>query len=141
MPPRYLDASVLVHAYLRPRRELKPHERAIKSHARAIVTRIDKGEPVVTSTVHVAEVANILEDWMNLEDARSIEQGLCTRDSIRILQTAKMDLLEALGLASEFGLGTTDSLAVVFMKREGIREIYSFDKDYDGLPGVTRVSE
>ena len=78
---------------------------------------------------------------MNLEDARSIEQGLCTRDSIRILQTARVDLLEALGLASEFGLGTTDCLAVVFMKREGIREVYSFDKDYDRLPGVTRVSE
>ena len=78
---------------------------------------------------------------MGFENALSIEQGLCTRDSVRILQTAKVDLLEALGLASEIGLGTTDSLAVVFMKREGIREVYSFDKDYDGIPGVTRVSE
>jgi len=141
MPPRYLDASVFVHAYLRPRRELKAHERAIKSHARAIVARVNEGEAVVTSTVQVAEIANILENWMSLEDAAAIQQGLCTLDSVRILATTRADLLEALALGSERGLGTSDALAVVFMKREGLREVYSFDKDYDGLPDISRVSD
>jgi predicted nucleic acid-binding protein len=136
-----LDASVFVHAYLRPRRELKAHERAIKSHARAIVARVNEGEAVVTSTVQVAEIANILENWMSLEDAAAIQQGLCTLDSVRILATTRADLLEALALGSELGLGTSDALAVVFMKREGLREVYSFDKDYDGLPDISRVSD
>jgi predicted nucleic acid-binding protein len=141
MPPRYLDASVFVHAYIRPRRELKAHERGMKSHARAIVARINEGEPVVTSTVQVAEIANILENWMSLGDAVAIQQGLCTLDSVRILATTRADLLEALALGSELALGTSDALAVFFMKREGLREVYSFDKDYDGLPDISRVSD
>jgi predicted nucleic acid-binding protein len=141
MPPRYLDASVFVHAYIRPRRGLKAHERGIKAHARAIVARINEGEAVVTSTVHVAEIANVLENWMRLEDAAAVQQGLCTLDSVRILTTTRADLLEALARGSDLGLGTSDALAVAFMRREGVREVYSFDKDFDGLPDISRVSD
>ena len=140
MPARYVDASVFVHAYIRPRRELKAHERGIKSHARAIVARINEGEAVVTSTVQVAEIANVLENWMRLEDAAAIQQGLCTLDSVRIVDTCRADLLEALALGSEFELGTSDALAVVFMRRDGLREVYSFDRDFDRIPDITRVS-
>ncbi len=140
MPPRYVDASVFVHAYIRPRRELRAHERGIKAHARAIVARINEGEDVVTSTVQVAEIANVLENWMSLGDAEAVQQGLCTLDSLSILPTTRADLLEALALGSEFALGTSDALAVVFMKRGGLREVYSFDRDFDRLPDISRVS-
>ncbi|HEY5538127.1 MAG TPA: type II toxin-antitoxin system VapC family toxin [Thermoplasmata archaeon] len=141
MPPRFVDASVFVHAYLRPRRELKAHERAMKAHARRIVARINEGEEVVTSTIHVSEIANVLEDWMPLADAMAVEQGLCTRDSLRILPTEKDDLLEALAVSSEVGLGLSDALAIALMREEGLLEIYSFDRDFDRLPEIKRVSE
>ena len=51
MPIRFVDASVFVHAYLKPRRELRPHEILIKKRARTIVSRINQGEPVLVSTV------------------------------------------------------------------------------------------
>ena len=141
MPPRFVDASVFVHAYLRPRRELKAHERTIKANARRIVARINDGEEVVTSTIHVSEIANVLEGWMPLAHAMAVQQGLCTRDSVRILPTAKDDLLEALAISSEAGLGLSDALAIALMREEELREVYSFDRDFDHLPDVQRVSE
>jgi len=138
--PRFVDASVFVHAYLRPRRELKPHERRIKAHARSIVARVNEGEAIVTSVVHFSEVANVLEDWMGLERAKAIQRGLCARETVEILPVARGDLLEALSVGSEVGVGTTDALAAVLMRDRGLREIYSFDRDFDRFEDLRRVT-
>lgn len=140
MPRRFADASVFVHSYLRPTRELKPHEVTLKRSARSIVTRIQRGEPVVLSTVHLAEVANLLEDWMPLGDAQAVARTLCTKDAIEILPVEKRDLVEALAIGAESGLGTTDALAILLMRRHGVAEIYSFDRDFDRREGIRRVS-
>ncbi len=141
MPLRFMDASVVLHAFLKPKRELKTHEKTIKRRAQAIVTRINGGETVVTSTVHFAEVANILEHRLPLPEGQTIERGLCTRDNVEILPTARTDLLEALALGIDASLGTSDALAVVLMRRSGLGEIYSFDKDFDRIEGIRRISE
>lgn len=141
MPRRYVDASVFVHAYLKPRRELRPREALIKKHARAIVTRINRGESVVLSTVHFSEIANLLEDWMSLRDAHAIQLGLVTMDNVQVLPVTRSDLLDALGLAAEAQVGTTDALAVVLMQREGTTDIYSFDRDFDRFDGLHRVAQ
>ena len=46
---RFMDASVFVHAYLKPKRPLKPQEVGVKEVAKRIVTRINGGERVLTS--------------------------------------------------------------------------------------------
>ena len=141
MPGRFVDASVFVHAYLRPKRDLKPHERQIKAHARAIVTRINEGERVVTSVVHLNEVANILEAWLPLDDARTILQGLCVRETVEILGADRRDLLEALSLGLDAGAGASDALAAVLMRAHGVEGVYSFDRDFDRFDGLTRISQ
>lgn len=141
MPPRFIDASVFVHAYLRPKRDLKAHERSIKTDARSIVTRINDGEAVVTSAVHLAEIANILEDWLPLTDAQTIQRGLYTRDSIRILPAGQGDLIEALALGLDVAVGTSDAMAAVLMRREGLKDIYSFDRDFDRFRDLRRVAK
>jgi predicted nucleic acid-binding protein len=141
MPIRYIDASVFVHAYIRPRRELRHREEEVKKRARSIVTRVNGGEPVLLSVVHFSEIANLLEDWMSLADARAIQTGLATMDAIRVLPVTRGDILEALALAAEVEVGTTDALAVVLMRREGTTEIYSFDRDFDRFEGVRRVAQ
>jgi len=141
MPIRFVDASVFVHAYLKPRRELRPHEVRIKKRARAIVTRINQGEPICLSTVHFAEIANLLEDWMALQGAQTVQLGLATMENVQIVSVTRSDLLDALALATEVEVGTTDALAVVLMKREGTRDIYSFDRDYDRFDDIHRVAQ
>jgi len=141
MVMRFVDASVFVHAYLRPRRELKAHERSIKARAREIVTRINRGETVATSTVHFAEIANLLEAWMPLQDARTIQRGLLQRDNVEIWPTAKGDLVEAMSVGQETDVGATDALAVILMRRNGLKDIYSFDGDFDRFRDLRRASK
>ena len=111
MPPRYVDASVFVHAYIRPRRELKAHERGIKSHARAIVARINEGEDVVTSTVQVAEgirvkLAVLLEILLPLRNGHLPERGCLRRERLSELGDAAVAELD---LAYHLRLGPGDS--------------------------------
>jgi len=65
----FVDASVFVYAFLKPRRRLQPHEASVKDAAENIVLRINEGEEVATSVVHFSEVCNVLEDYLPLEEA------------------------------------------------------------------------
>jgi len=47
------DASVLVHAFIKPKRKLKPHEVEIKETAKKIVSRINEGEEVGITVVQL----------------------------------------------------------------------------------------
>lgn len=58
---RFLDSSVFLHAYLRPKRKLTPEEEEVKARAAKIMTRVEEGEPVATSAIHLAEALNIVE--------------------------------------------------------------------------------
>ena len=104
-----------------------------------LVPRVSEGEAVVTSAVHFSEVANVLEDWMGLEAAQAVERGLCARETVEILPVARGDLLDALSTGSEVGVGTTDALAAVLMRDRGLRDIYSFDRDFDRFEDLRRV--
>ena len=44
----------------------------------------------------------------------------------------------AVTLSQRFGLGFNDTLAYTFMREMEIGEIFSFDKGFDEVPGVTR---
>lgn len=136
---RFIDASVFVHAYLKPRRDLTSGEVQIKEDARRIVGRLNDGEAALTSSVHLGEIANIMEDYLPMKEALEIERALCIRDTIEIMAVNRPDCFEALAEAEKNQVGLTDALAVVLMRRKDITEIYSFDKDFDGILGIKRV--
>lgn len=136
---RFIDASVFVHAYLKPRRDLTSGEVQIKEDARRIVGRLNDGEAALTSSVHLGEIANIMEDYLPMKEALEIERALCIRDTIEIMAVNRPDCSEALAEAEKNQVGLTDALAVVLMRRKDITEIYSFDKDFDGILGIKRV--
>jgi predicted nucleic acid-binding protein len=136
---RFVDASVFLHAYLKPKRALKPHEKEIKESAKSILRRIGEGERVLTTTVHFGEVANLLEDLLPLPEALELESGILALDNLEMVEVSKEMYLAAAPLAVEKGVGLNDALAVVAMRGRGISEIYSFDGDFDRL-GVKRLS-
>ncbi|MGB9631131.1 MAG: type II toxin-antitoxin system VapC family toxin [Candidatus Methanodesulfokora sp.] len=138
---RFVDASVFVHAFMKPKRELKPHEVQIKNAAKGIVRRIDEGEEVAITVVQLAEIANILEDYMPLEEALEIEEFLLRAPNVKVVSISSRTCTEALELAKRKGVGLSDAIAYIAMLRNGIYEIYSFDKDFDKLEGVKRVGQ
>ena len=72
---RFVDASVFVYAFLKPRRELTPREAEAKERAKNIVRRINEGERVGITVAQLVEVANVLEKYMG-KAAHQVEHFL-----------------------------------------------------------------
>lgn len=137
----FVDASVFVYAFLKPKRRLQPHEVRIKDAAKRIVSRINEGEEVATSVVHFSEVCNVLEDRLPLEEAFAIENGLLFRDNVVICEVSQENYRKALSIAEDQRIGINDALAYVLIKETGLNRIYSFDKDFDRFEGISRIQE
>jgi hypothetical protein len=138
---RFVDASVFVHAFIKPRRRLKVHEQRIKKNAKQIVKRIDSGEEIATSTVHLSEVANILEDFMPFNSALEIVTSLISKPSITLLSVTGKDCIKAVLIAQTNAIGFTDAITCLLMSESKMKEIYSFDRDFDRVKDVKRISE
>ncbi|MCS7385790.1 MAG: twitching motility protein PilT [archaeon GB-1867-005] len=89
---RFVDASVFVHAFIKPKRKLKPHEIKIKESAKAIVKKINESEKVGLTVIQLAEIANILENYMPLEDALQVEEFLLYAPNVKIYGVTKKKL-------------------------------------------------
>ena len=137
---RFVDASVFVHAFLKPKRELKPHEIKIKESAKKIVRRINEGEGVGVTVVQIAEIANLLESYLPLNEALKVEEFLLLTGNVKVFDVTKKDCLKALKIAKEKNVGFCDAIAYIIMTENGVDEIYSFDKDFDKLD-VRRITE
>ena len=136
---RFVDASVFVYAFLKPKRKLKPNEVKIKETAKAIVRRINEGEEVGLTVVQLAEIANILEKYMPLEKAQQVERFLLYAPNVEVYGVEENICLKALDVAEEKEIGLSDAIAYVVMLQHNVREIYSFDRDFDKLEGIVRV--
>ncbi len=66
---RFVDANVFGHAYMKPRRELAPGEAQLKESAKRIILSLEKGEEMASTTVHISEVLNILEDNLGVKQS------------------------------------------------------------------------
>ncbi len=133
MKLRFIDESTFLYAVLEPIPELPEHLQKIKSVAREIITRVNKGENVVTSVVHLSEVANILESRKSFIEASQFIYDLLTKESIIILDVTHSDYQGATVLAQRYKVGINDSLAKILMDRLNITEIYSFNKYFDNF--------
>jgi hypothetical protein len=65
---------VFCPCFHKAKKELKPHEVKIKQAAqKKIVKRINEGEKIAISVVNMTEISNLLEAYMSLDEALSIE--------------------------------------------------------------------
>ena len=137
---RFVDASVFVHAFLKPKRELKPHEVEIKEAAKNIVRRINEAEKVGLTVVQLAEIANILEKHMPLEKALQVERFLLYAPNVEVYEVDRKTCIEALRVAEEKKIRLSDAIAYIVMLQNNIEEIYSLDRDFDKLERIKRLT-
>ncbi|NJE76068.1 type II toxin-antitoxin system VapC family toxin [Thermococcus sp. ES12] len=130
---RFIDANVFIYALLKPRREPPENIREIKENSKEILRRVSEGEKVVTTVVHLSEVANVLESRGGKGLARDFVLSVLTGGNIEVLEVSPGDYLRATLIAGEKGLGINDALAYLKMKERGIAEIYTFDRDFERL--------
>jgi len=136
---RFLDANVFIYAYYKPKHELTEKQKQMKERSKEIIRRINEGEEVITTVVHLSEVTNILKRALSMEDLYSLLIGLFSMDNVRIVDVTTEDYLGAIELTSELKMDPNDCLAVDVIEREDINEIYTFDKGFDGVAGIIRV--
>jgi predicted nucleic acid-binding protein len=136
---RFVDSNVFLHAFLRPRRTLTEREQLVKDEAKSIVKRLEEGEEAATTTVHLSEVVNILETGLGLERSLGFLSWVVSSGNMRVYPVSVEDYEAAVPVAKERGISANDALAYAVMRKEGIEEIYSFDRHFDGLGDIMKV--
>ena len=137
---KFLDANVFVYAYYKPKRQLTLKEKQMKEYAKKIVSEVSQGkEEVIMTVVHLSEVVNILKHGMPLEQLNNLVLGLFMLDNVKIYGVSREAYFAATELGDDLKLEANDALAVDVMRLNNIKEIYSFDEDFDRIEGISRL--
>jgi predicted nucleic acid-binding protein len=60
-------------------------------------------------------------------------------DNVKIMGVAQEAYFAATELVDDLKLEVNDALAVDIMRLNNVKEIYSFDEDFDQIEGITRL--
>lgn len=134
---RFLDANIFL-------RYLTRDDEAKAEACYALFQRVKQGEEeVFTCEAIVTEVVYVLTSpripyHLSHAEVRSRLVPILTLRGLRLPQ--KGIYLRALDLfASSPFLDFEDTLAAAHMEQQGIREILSYDRDFDRIQGIARV--
>ena len=137
---RFLDSNIFIYAFYKPKRLLSESEKSVKASAKKIVTDVSEGnESVITTVVHLSEVVNILKQGLKPGRLAEMVASLIMLDSIDILAVGKNDYLAATELGRDLEMDSNDALAVKVMQARKVKEIYSFDKVFERIEGISRL--
>jgi len=137
---KFLDANVFIYAYYKPKKQLSPRERQMKEYAKKIISYVSQGkEEVLTTVVHLSEIVNILKHGIPLEQLNNLVLGLLMLDNVKTYGVSKEAYFAATELGDDLKLEANDALAVDVMRLNDIKEIYSFDEDFDKVEGIMRL--
>ena len=137
---RFLDANVFIYAYYKPKKQLTQKEKQMKERAKQIISNVSQGKEEVTMTVvHLSEIVNILKQGMPLDQLNKIIRGIFMLDNVKIHGVTRGAYFAAAELGEDLKLEANDALAVDVMRLNDIREIYSFDEDFDQIEGISRL--
>jgi len=137
---RFLDANVFIYAYYKPKKQLAQKEKKMKEYAKKIISGVSEGkEEVIMTVVHVSEIVNILKHGMPQDQLTTIVRGLFMLDNVKIMSVTREAYFSATELGDDLKLEANDALAVDVMRLNDIKEIYSFDEDFDQIEGMIRL--
>lgn len=137
---RFLDANVFIYAYYKPKKPLTERERQMKEQAKEIISNVSQGkEDVITSVVHVSEVANILKAGLSADQLTATIRGLFMLNNVKIMGVTAEAYFAAVELGEDLKLEVNDALAVDIMKTNNVKEIYSFDEHFDQVDAITKL--
>jgi len=128
----FLDTNILL-------RHLRQDHPVLSPKATAILARIEAGElRVRTSDTVLFETVFALQRSYREPRARIAAALLPLLDLPGIVLPGKRRYRQVFALYCSSPLGFADCSHVVLMQRLGINEIFSFDTDFDRVPGLRR---
>jgi predicted nucleic acid-binding protein len=108
--------------------------------ARAVFRRIeDRTERVAISLVVVLEVVFTLERTYRVskERVRDMMRDFVSMPGVQLAD--KHLCLEALDIYAHFNISFGDAYNIASMHSQGLDAVYSWDTDFDRVPGVMRI--
>ena len=110
------------------------------AQASVLFDAVDRHElTLVVDEITVAETVWVLQSFYGYahRDIARVVQELLSHSGIELED--KEGLLSALHLFAQKNVDFADALVAVKMERQELSEIFSFDRHFDRLPGVTRL--
>lgn len=133
---RFVDSNVLIYALLKPKKEPDGKIAEIKKRSLEILKRIQDGEKIATTVVHLSEVANVIASRNSTRMSAEFVKEFLSLRNVDVLEVKAEDYLKASLIAVEKEIDVNDALAYLKMKERGIEEIYSFDRHFRKLDVV-----
>jgi len=131
---RFVDANVFIYQITQsPQKDYEISEQ--------ILQRIEKGEEAATSLPIIQEVIKWLEYNEHKKEIGDFLLFINSYLSMNKLSAEWDSFLRSIGDMDKKQIGFVDSLTLQLMKRNGIHEIYSNDKDFDRIDWVKRIWE
>jgi predicted nucleic acid-binding protein len=128
---KFIDSNVFVYAYVKPKREISEKVSRMKEKAKEILMKINYGEErVVTSLVHISEIANVIESLSSISKSIEIIENILNNKNIIVKDVTTQDYIEAVRVANREKVSVNDALAYVIMRNNNISEIYTFDEKH-----------
>ena len=129
----FVDTNVLLRHLLSDHADHSPK-------ATAFLERLERGElrGILAETV-------IFETVFNLQRRHGVTRPTIRENLQALLELPSLDVRgkstvrRALDLYVELNVGFADAYHVALMEQLGIKEIATFDKDFDRVPGIRRV--
>lgn len=133
MKARVIDANIILRFLLDDHPEQSPR-------CRELMRRVQDGEEgVFIPEVVVCDTVWTLQRFYRWppDRIRRFVGTLLGLDGVRVAR--KTILIQALRLFADLGIDFSDALIAAEMLRSGREEIYSYDRDFDRVPGLRRV--
>jgi len=133
LPPSFLDTNVFLRHLLQDHPEHSPR-------ATAFFSGIERGEIEVRALETV-----IFETVFTLERRLRHSKGAVRDNVLPLLRLPGISLprkaifTEILDLYVDLNISIVDAYHAVSMRRLGLRDIVTFDNDFDRIPGIRRI--
>lgn len=132
-PTAFLDTNILL-------RHLLQDDPLQSPKATAFLKTVEEGKMVVaTSDTVVFETVFLLERHYKRPKDKIRSSLLPILELPGIALPSKRRLGKVFDLYVDLGLPFADAHHAVLMERMGLKQIVSFDEDFDRVPGITRV--
>ena len=133
--PSLLDTTVFIAAAF-------PREKHHKE-GRAIITSVEEGalgKPVITDYI-LNEVVTFVRKRKGAAASIEMLDAIIHSPRLRLVKVENRHFEAGLQLFRTYeGLSFTDAVSVAVMRDLDIEVIYSFDSDFDGIPGIVRLT-
>ena len=129
---RFVDANVFIYVIIK-----SPKDDYIIS--KNILKRIEKGEEAITNTAVIQEVIDWLEYNNKRKEVKKFLIAINSYIAMKKVRVSWKEMVDAISDMEKYDLDFVDALILQTMKNNGVKEIYTNDKDFDRVDWVNRV--